>query len=318
MAAKTRERKQQIITILRKRGPSGPTAVAKALGTEWTTPNGYNALRQQLLSMWRAHLLVRSRHGTYEVSPSVGWRGLDAGDEVEKAIGAFLRDRGGIARTADIHEAITDRRLNGSERNYDHRRVTLLLKNSDRFHQDFGRGYWNLPLDQLEHLPLLGMWADYLIQARWDEQGESGSFETWEDMREDFFVRVGQAFRDARGDRPLSHVADQWDTSSALAEMALAAPNARQLAVEALRIQVAGELADEGVSNLALVAGEVVRRMDADLGGYLYAEFERGNAELHLVAPVEFYRACALRFGVCPARLSRGEVVPSQVHSSDT
>jgi hypothetical protein len=295
---------------LERLGASGPTAIGKEMGGEWAEKAKAPVLRQTLLSMVRANLLVRIRNppGCYDISPSCSWRGLDVRDATRKGIGRFLRDRGGVARTRDIHEAITERRLAGPDRDYDHHRITQTLKAD--FRQDFGRGYWNLPEPELEQVPLLGRWADYQHQVAWFEKGDHGGFQSWEAKRDDFFDRVGSAFMDARGDRDIADVAMQSDVFYALRDMDARAPSARLEALEALQSQVTEDMAAEGVSDRWAIAQEVRNRKEHGLAVYLYRAFEQGNSDAHMAAPVEFYRACAILFGVCPARLSRGEIAP--------
>jgi hypothetical protein len=308
MAASTHKRKRAVITALQGLGDAGPKAIAAAMGPEWLEPKKFACFVQTLKVMERSHLVMRAGRGNYRVSPSCSWRGLDVRDATRAAIGRFLRHCGGVARTRDVHQALTDRRLSGPDRDYDHRRVTLALK--AHFRQDFGRGYWNLAEDELEEVPLLGRWADYQHQVAWFEKGDHGGFASWEAQRDDFFDRVGSAFMDARGARDIEALAAQTDVFYALREMEGGAPVARMKALEALRVQVTKDMAAEGVSDLSTIAQEVRNRKDDGLAVYLYRAFEQGDPELHMAAPVEFYRACAILFGVCPARLSRGEVMP--------
>ena len=53
-----------------------------------------------------------------------------------------------------------------------------------------------------------------------------------------------------------------------------------------------------------------LRERKGEIYVHLYAMFELGDPALHLVAPVTLYRACADRFGVDAAELSRGRVRP--------
>lgn len=304
----TYDRKRAIIFGLERIGPAGPTAIGKELGGEWVHREKMPVLRQTLLGMVRAGLLIRVRNppGCYAVSPSCSWRGLDVRDATRKGINRFLRSCGGVARTGDIHEGLTDRRLSGDDRDYDHHRITDALKAD--FRQDFGRGYWNLPEPDFEQVPLLGRWANVQHQVAWFEKGDQGGFQSWEAKRDDFFDRVGSAFMDARGDRGIEEVATNGDVFFALREMEAHASVARLEALEALRTRVSEDMAAEGVTDQWAIAQEVRNRKDDGLAVHLYAAFEQGNPEVHMAAPVDFYRACAFLFDVCPARLSRGEI----------
>jgi len=267
--------------------------------------------------MTGAHLLVKRGYGVYALSPNYRWRGLDVGDHTENAIARFLRERGGVARTREIHEAVGDRPVGGQDRGYGHRRITQALKASPLFRQDFGRGCWNLEEHELERLPLLGRWADYQIQVRWFENGERSGFESWEAKRADFFDSVGTAFMEARGELSLAEVARHPGIREALRGMGDAAPNARGDALDGLHSEVEGEARASGLTDQWAIAQNVRDRKDSELPMHLYAAFEFGDVRLHLAAPVEFYIACASFFGVCAAGLSRGQVLPLALSEAD-
>jgi hypothetical protein len=253
---------------------------------------------------------MRPEHGVYCVSPSCSWRGLDNRDGTEKTIRAFLRQCGGVARTRDILDELVDRRISGPEdHDYHHRLVRTTLRAG--FCQDFGRGRWNLPSDEMDKIPLLGWVADYNIQCGWPASGAQSGFPTWEAQRTDFFRRVGAAFRMARGERSAADVALHPDAETVLIGMGHKAPSARRDALHALREQVEGELHAEGITDRWAIESEARRREDADLPLHLYDAFERGSVELHLAAPADLYRLFGSILEVCPVRLSRGEVAPN-------
>jgi hypothetical protein len=309
MSRETHEVKRAIIATLESQGEARPRDIVAALGEEWRGESKGVQLRKMLGRMVRGHLLKKSRYGVYTLSPNYKMRGVSVFDVTENSITEFLRERGGIARTKEIHDACGDRQRGGEDRHYDHKRITLALKESPRFSKDFGRGYWNLSEEERARLPLIGRWADYSIEIGWYERGERGGFADSDEKRADFFDSVGSAFMEARHGRPGADVVMVPEIRAALRVMANRAAGAKADARDGLHEMVEAEVRAQGVTDRFSIAEAVRERETAGgLGEHLLAMFELGNVALHLAAPVEFYRACAALYGVCPARLSRGEV----------
>ena len=305
MAASTRSVKRSIIAKLEQAGTATPKEIAEALGDDWRQPPNDVRLRKMLGRMVNRRLLENPSRGLYRLSPDYRWRGIDSRASTERYIKAFLKERGGVAKTAEIHAAVGGREPGDVRRTYEHQRVTLALKESPQFRQDFGRGYWNLSADHLERLPLLGRWASYRIQRRWEIEGPKSGGATWQEDREDLFSAVGGAFADARGDLSIETVATHPDIAAALVEIGHRSPGARAQALGGLRADIAAS----GVSDPYDLTVAEIERKAREMPLHLYALFEAGSVDAHLAAPVELYTACATLFGVCPARLSRGEVV---------
>lgn len=309
MAAAKNDDKRKAIAALGRLGKAGPRAIAREMGPEWLAPKKFACLVQMLRRMRQAHFIMQVEYGVYCVSPSCSWRGFDARDETEKSIRNHLRQNGGVARTRDILDALTDRRISGPEdHDYGHRLIRQALKAG--FRKDFGHGRWNLPSDEMEHVPLVGWVADHQIQVNWPTSGAQGPFASWEAQRADFFRRVGYAFRDARGERNAADVTLNADVGTVLDDMARNAPSARRDALNALREHVARELLADGITERWAIESETRRLEDTDMVFHLYEAFERGNVELHLAAPADLYQACGIMLDVCPVRLSRAEVEP--------
>jgi hypothetical protein len=309
MSRETHEVKRTIIATLESRGEASPRDIVAALGEEWRNEAKQLQLHKMLRRMVRGHVLKNTRYGVYTLSPNYKMRGVSVFDLTEHSIVEFLRERGGIARTKEIQDACGDRQRGGEDRHYDHKRITLTLKESPRFSQDFGRGYWNLDEAERARLPLIGRWADYSIVVGWYERGERGGFASSDEMSADFFDSVGSAFMEARAGMSSAEVALVPEVRAALRVMADRAASAKADARDALREMVEADERARGVTDRFAIAQAVREREAAGgLGEHLYAMFELGDVALHLAAPVEFYRACAALFRVCPARLSRGEI----------
>ncbi|HEY2007652.1 MAG TPA: hypothetical protein VGH23_01590 [Rhizomicrobium sp.] len=301
MAASTHPIKRAILAKLRHAGSASPKEIAEALGPEWQEKRNNARLRHILGRMTRRQLLVRQEAGRYTVAPGYEKEELDARAGTEDRILAFLRERGGVASTGEIHRAVAGHMPNTEERTQENELVTRTLKES--FRQDFGYGRWNLNPEELDRLPLLGRWADHRIQVDW--RRDKSPFETWQEARADLFLRVGEAFADARGDLGVLEVASRPEVATILDAMTIRAPAVRAQALDDLRADVQAETGLEGYR-----LGEAVReRKMTALMAHILITFEMGSVELHLAAPVELYTVCAALFGVCPVALSRGEVV---------
>lgn len=221
--------------------------------------------------MVRAQILVRVGHGTYRLSPQYKRISMSVAASTETLIADFLRREGGVASTKDIHSAVWDRKRGDKARPSDYRRVRLTLSGSPLFRQDYGRGFWNLPPDDMARLPLPGRWA---AASDWQE-------------RKAFFVKVGAAFSIARGDRGLASVAQDRQIGSLLEGMVLRA-GTRSMASRLQR-------EDKEAEGSCLPPA-----------AYVYWLFEQGHPRLHMAARAIFYVACARLFGVDAVRLSRG------------
>lgn len=303
MARSTRVVKRAIIAHLEQHGTATPKEIAQALGPEWQEQPKRVLLRQLLRRMVGQRLLRNppGTYGVYALSPLYRLKGLDAKDALENALEDFLRERGGVATTTEIHKAFSERRW-GDPDGYERRQVALALTGSPRFQQDFGRGAWNLIPTELERLPLIGRWANRRIMREWDPKWSV--FEHWFDERESWFAQVGAAFAQARGDMPIEKVASLPAIRAMLGEMAPSGSAALADALDEIRWKVETEGAPDG-STVSLATRE---QKPALLPVVLLKAFEAGSVNLHIAAPAEFYRACAVLFGVCPVMLSRGAV----------
>lgn len=220
-----------------------------------------------------------------------------------------LVDRCGAMGTDDIAKAVCGRRLAGGSRDPEHKRLTLTLKESPKFCQDYGAGRWCLTREARERLPLLGKWADIDIQLAWFERNDRDGFETWEAKRANFFSRVGSAFERARGNFSLFEAARDPDIVAALVMVGGAALEAYREILCATEDELVVEARDQGVPVWPYVEAHRSEYLLANLLGY----FERGDPRLHLVAPPELYRECARLYEVDASRLSRGEVVFAEI-----
>jgi len=240
--------------------------------------------RQVIGRMVDGHILRREGYGRYSLAQGHHRRLLSVTRRTEELIAEVLRSHGGIAKTADIHAAIWDRPRGGRQRTYQQQRITKALARSERFSQDYGRGFWNLPLDERRRLPLLGKWAAYEIRAK-DARDADIEVQTW-------FAKVGEAFAQARGDLNVGEIVGDPEIADALVQLAAKAPAARALAMD-----------HAGRDGYELGSSD-----NRPVLANLYLMFEDGYPALHLAAKAEFYRLCAKRFGVHPTALSRGKV----------
>lgn len=310
MAASTHPTKHAIVAHLEKVGAASPRAIAEALGPEWLHPPRSDRLRKTLRQMARRHILQCPSRGAYSLHPSYTLRSFDNRDATVRRIEEFLRQRGGAAQTSEIQEAVAGRqRLSHADSTYDHQRVTQALKHSPRFHQDFGHGHWNLPLGEFEGITVPGRLASKKIQVQWYTSGPLDGFSSWMDVREMLFVAVAGTFADARGDLELSEVVAIPGIKWALEDMSYRAPAARARAWEGLK----ATMMTSGITHPRELAEALVTRRDTELLAHVYAAFENGDTDLHLIAPVELYIECAALFGVCPVSLSHGKVVPGKI-----
>jgi hypothetical protein len=305
MAKSIHDTKLAILAILDRVGTASPKQIGSELGGEWLKPKRGLQLRKLLLRMAKVHLVAKLRHGLYAPCPDRDTRERTARAVTVESILAHLRECGGIARTGDIQRAVGDRPRGGH--GYDHKKITLALKESPLFDQYFGRGWWNLTERDLETVPVIGKWRSRFIEREWRKSKERD--EPWERKRDSLFDNIGSAFMQARGRLNIADVVAEPGIHEALLMMGKGAPRARAQAINALRVRVEKE-AQLGTIKERWAIEKLLRdRKKSDLPLYLYMEFELGDVELHLAAPVEFYKACAALFGVCPAQLSRGGVV---------
>lgn len=308
MARSTHGRKRAVIEFLERVGEAAPMAIGAALGIPTEEQNAL----QKLLGRMEPRWLVRNGHGIYRLSRHYRKFALDNFDLTERAIERYLVERSEPADTDDIAKAVSVRRLAGGSRDPEHRRVTQTLKVSEKFCQPYGWGKWALTEEARERLPLLGKWADVDMQLAWFERNEQDGFDSWEAKRADFFRRVGAAFEQARGEVSLFEVVRDPDIAAALGMLGETAFEAQREILHATQDQLEDEAREQGVP--------VWPRVEAHQSEYLLAnllgEFERGDVRLHLVAPPGIYRACARRYRVCPARLSRGLVVLRDLESA--
>jgi hypothetical protein len=302
MAKSTSDAKRAIIAHLEQCGSATPAQLAEVLGGDWVTPPKKVALRKLLRRMVRQCLIVTASYGLYTVSPFCQDQWACGKDGTSASIEQFLRSRGGIASTKEIHKGLWDRKRRDLAGSYDQKRITVALTQSPLFEQHFGRGVWNLSAAELEKLPRIGRWASLDIKRNWDP--DTAPFDHWFDQREDWFQRVGAAFAVARGDMSMAQVAYLPDIWNLLDQMAPVGSVARNNALDDLRTMIRAEGVPEG-SALEIA---VAQRREAELPVLLYDAFEAGSTNFHLKAPAEFYQVCAEVFGVCPAKLSRGVV----------
>jgi hypothetical protein len=299
MARSTHDRKQAVLDFLGRRGEASLQDIAAMLGPEFQAPAKNAALRQMLRRMVGKNRLRKIGHGTYALPLGSQSRPLDNFDARRKAIREFLVERCVDVATGEIHAAVGWRNLSGGARDYDHQLTHRVLREAPEFCQPFkGEARWWLIAEERERLPLLGERADHEIQVNW-QRGGWGGFTTGGEARADFFDSVGTAFMDARGGLTLRDVVSAPGVGEALRVMAERLPSIRHEAVSALDREF-------GDAALNLSMGEEWMLVAENL----YDAFQSGDVRLHLVAPPEFYRSCARLFRVCPARLSRGDVVP--------
>jgi hypothetical protein len=312
MARNTLKHKREIIATIESLGEASPSDIRAALGPAWAGETKRVELQQTLGRLTKKHLVEHSGYGWYTLPANAGLRSIDVHDQTENEIAEFLRTCGGIARTLHIHKAIYDRPAGLKDRDHDYKRVTLALKESPLFRQDFRRGYWNLLDEEREVLPMLGKWASVQIKRDWFGNDERGDFASWDAKRDDFFNSVGSAFVDASDEWNSAELVQVSGVRDALQVMAKNAPGAKDEAREAFWRRLEREERERGVTDVYALA-QAARDGGEGWLEHLYAMFLVGDARAHLAAPVEFYRACAEVFAVCPARLSRGEVVPVSV-----
>lgn len=301
MARRTHDQKRAVVEFLECVGEASPAAIGTALGIK---SDQQNALQKLLGRLLHRGLLVRSGHGSYSLSPTYELFAFDNFDLTERAIERHLEEKCGVADTDDIAKAVSARRLEGGSRDSEHRRVTLALKESPKFSQDYGSGRWCLTRDARDSLPLLGRWADLEIQRAWFERHEHNGFESWEAKRAAFFRRVGAAFAEARDDLSLMDVVRDPTIAAALKAIGDRAHEVRR----DLLHMVQDELTNEARERELPVWDYVMAHQETRLLVNLLGEFERGDVRLHLAASPELYRGCAALYRTCGALLSRGVV----------
>lgn len=306
MALSTHSTRQTILEFVERVGKASVHDIATMLGPEWLEPRKQAGLRKTLRRMVPRFLRSPKRN-EYLLSPGHRSRSFDNFDGRRKAIKAFLVERCREASTAEIHDAVGRRNLARGRRDYSHQLTTRVLSEAPEFCQiRQGDGRWYLNAEEREQIPLIGEWADIEFQIgslnrfRYD-------FATWQDARASFFDKVGSAFMEARGDFTLSEVVAVPDVAEALQKLLGRAPSIKAKAMRALDSEL-------GVPALKL-SPDVERLRTAE---YVLFAFEFGELMVHLAAPPELYRACARLYGVCPARLSRGDVVPIPAFGGET
>lgn len=238
--------------------------------------------------------LEKARHGVFRLHPNHGAHSMSMFEFMERRIEQVLRDQGGIAKREDIEKGLGGRRRGRSDRPYEHTLLTRVLRESPKFHRDFGYGYWNLGEAERVELPLTGYWAANLPE-----------FAEADELKYAFFAAVGAAFTEARQAAGLGIDEAAFDPN------VLAALRRLDVSCQSLRREVLNEAREEALRKGAISgvsAYTAVLAQKSDIPASLLAMFEAGHPVAHAFADASLYQACGALYGVCPARLSRGIV----------
>lgn len=324
----------------------GRTAdLIEALGPEWNSAEHKRILSKTIDNLVTTGLVHRVERGVYKVTPSYRRRGVSVTSITEKAIIEMMRDAGGFmlrseilegfnlsyrsddARTRNMEMAPRVNRVRGLTAHIrdmsDPRKASItrhidkVLAESPQIRTDcLSAGFYNLRPEEVNALPLRGLFAGLLIRALvHDATGEAAYME----RRDAFFSSVGAAFYEARRLRGYRTAAAFLQHKRVMSEVVKLAelPAIRQeshnwfVAETQARVDA---MIERGATPKEIADFRTDREESRD-GIQHYVDilerFEAGGDEkvgvnLHLHAPVSFYRVLAEVLEMDAASLSRG------------
>lgn len=329
----------------------------EALGPEWNSVEHKRILTKTIDNLVNTGLVHRAERGVYKTTPAYQRRGASLYAVTEKTIVDMLRAAGGFMTRVEILDGFglsyrsdymrfyaTDyvprqqalKNLPPEVREMDSPRSASITKTIDKVLEESPLirsdtqtvKIVNLRPEELHALPLRGLFAGYLIAARFLDV--TGSIEGAMEERDEFFTRVGAAFYEARRMRGYRTARDFIQEKRVMAEIIKLA---EMPAIKSEgRNWFAGETqakVDEMVAAGATpqqVADFRADREESREGLEHYVDvldrFEKGGegkvgVNCHLNAPLSFYTALAETLEFDAAMLSRG-IIFSEMKSEQS
>jgi len=324
------EFKEAIIVALHELGHAKPREVALQLGPEWSqNAAAGHRLAQTMSNMLRGGRLT-VKDGYYSVS--VKHTSRFTRGSLEESVIETIRYFGGLARARDILEdfgarpaAHKDAFTAGGRGGGHARNIYRVLRESPRIVRYEGArtnnalsAMWGLPWGKMLQEPLTGASFDFLakggflLNSSLEGQGGRDREAALYERIKHHYEKVGAAFREAREavDFDIDNVVANKEVRDQLEDIKNRGTTLTTRIYDEIRSEAERMARSANRGDDAAYVRQLREIENGNVHAYFLAYFERGDPMTHTCAHANFYRVFAKMFGICPASLSRGTVVP--------